>query len=294
MSLRARRHRGQRRQLSPAQCSADGDYVTFASTATNLVAGGGNGQAQTYVYDTLTGAIALVSAAANGTPASNESDLASAVSADGSIVAFGSTASNLVTPDANAGYANIFVAGLNQAPGGTIDVTGTSTIEGSSTAYADLNNGTVTLGAQLTLDYVTVSGTQINEASGGSLVFDPTVQLTGGAVITGAPITNFDTLEVSGAASLIDDQVTNNAIVQVDAGGTLTLSGTTITGGTINDGTGSTFATAGTIDVIGNSTIAGAGTAQAYLNNGGVTVESGVTLTLYDGDRHQISLPILG
>ena len=185
-----------------------------------------------------------------------------------------------MTPDANAGYANIFVAGLNQAPGGTIDVTGTSTIEGSSTAYADLNNGTVTLGAQLTLDYVTVSGTQINEASGGSLVFDPTVQLTGGAVITGAPITNFDTLEVSGAASLIDDQVTNNAIVQVDAGGTLTLSGTTITGGTINDGTGSTFATAGTIDVIGNSTIAGAGTAQAYLNNGGVTVESGVTLTL--------------
>ena len=130
------------------QISADGDYVTFASTATNLVAGGGNGQAQTYVYDTLTGAIALVSAAANGTPANNESDLASAVSADGSIVAFGSTASNLVTPDANAGYANIFVAGLNQAPGGTIDVTGTSTIEGSSTAYADLNNGTVTLGAQ--------------------------------------------------------------------------------------------------------------------------------------------------
>jgi hypothetical protein len=76
--------------------SADGTYVTFESTASNLVAGGSGGQAQTYVYDTQTGAISLVSATVDGMPADNESDLGNAVSDNGSVIAFGSLADNLV------------------------------------------------------------------------------------------------------------------------------------------------------------------------------------------------------
>ena len=173
--------------------------------------------------------------------------------------------------------------GITTATAGIIDVTGASTIQGSSapTVFANLNNGTVTLGAQLTLDEVKVSASQINEDTGGSIVLDDTVQLTNGATITGAPITNDGTLEVLGAASLVNDQLTNTGqLLQVDATQTLTLSGTSITGGTINNGTGITTATAGIIDVTGASTIQGssAPTVFANLNNGTVTLGAQLTL----------------
>jgi hypothetical protein len=63
--------------------------------------------------------------------------------------------------------------------------------------------------------------------------------------------------------------------LSVDATDTLTLSGVTVDGGTINDGTGSTLATSGKIEISGSSTISNAG-----LNNGGVTVDAKQTLTL--------------
>ena len=93
--------------------SADGNYVIFESTATNLVAGGTGGQAQTYVYDIQTGAIAFVSAAPDGLAADNESDFVSSISADGSVVAFGSLADNVVVPDIGDGNSNIVRRRLN-------------------------------------------------------------------------------------------------------------------------------------------------------------------------------------
>ena len=68
----------------------------------------------------------------------------------------------------------------------------------------------------------------------------------------------------------------SGAIISIDPTDTLTLSGVTIDGGTINDGTGSTLATAATITIAGSSTING----NAALNNGGVTVDANQTLTL--------------
>src|SRR5258706_15707481 len=78
-------------------------------------------------------------------------------------------------------------------------------------------------------------------------LFRSNVTLTGAALIQGGPITNLGTLEVAGPATLLNDTLTNTGhIVQVDAT-TLTLSGTEIVGGTINDG--------GTILVSGASKI---------------------------------------
>src|ERR1700730_13476260 len=75
--------------------------------------------------------------------------------------------------------------------------------------------------------------------------------------------------------------IDNAAILSVDDGDTLTLSGVTINGGTINDGTpdereNSPDGDEGVIKVTGSSTIEG----NASLNNGFVTLSSGVTLTL--------------
>ena len=158
---------------------------------------------------------------------------------------------------------------------GTIDVTSASTINSGAT----LSTSTVTADAKLTLDGITVTGSVITDND--SIELDHIVKLQGGATIQGASadargaVTNNGTLEIAGAATLLNDVVTNDGTVKVDDGETLTLSGTEITGGTINNYSG---AGAGTIDVTGDSTIDG----NATLNKGGVTVENDVTLTLDD------------
>lgn len=76
--------------------SADGRYVTFTSSASNLVAGDTNGRDDIFVHDLITGATALL------TPGSNADSLNPSISADGRYVTFTSVASNLVAGDTNA------------------------------------------------------------------------------------------------------------------------------------------------------------------------------------------------
>jgi Tol biopolymer transport system component len=90
--------------------SADGRFVAFNSTATNLVAGDSNDKLDVFVHDRdAPGGIQTtrVSVASDGSQANNHSDSAS-ISADGRFVAFRSSASNLVAEDTN-GTGDIFV-----------------------------------------------------------------------------------------------------------------------------------------------------------------------------------------
>ena len=80
-----------------ARVSANGRFVTFASDATNLVAGV-NGS-NVYRKDLVTGAV-TVSASADG-QAANANSFARSMSADGRWVAYESLASNLVPQDTN-------------------------------------------------------------------------------------------------------------------------------------------------------------------------------------------------
>src|SRR5262249_43541255 len=80
--------------------SADGRYVAFDSQASNLVKGDTNGAIDVFVCDRLTGTTARVSVASNGAQGNGDSTHPS-ISADGSRVAFGSFADNLVQPDTN-------------------------------------------------------------------------------------------------------------------------------------------------------------------------------------------------
>ncbi|WBL79613.1 FecR domain-containing protein [Bradyrhizobium xenonodulans] len=159
---------------------------------------------------------------------------------------------------------------------GAIDVIGASTIDGGATVSV----GTIAADAALTLDGVTVSSTAITDNA--TIALANTVKLKDGATIKGSSaasrgaITNNGTLEIAGAAALLNDVLTNTGhVIKVDDGQTLTLSGTEISGGTVDNFSG---ALGGTIDVTGNSKIGG----NATLNKGAVTVESGVTLTLDD------------
>jgi Tol biopolymer transport system component len=81
--------------------SADGRFVAFDSTATNLVAGDTNGVRDIFLRDVLNGTTVRVSVDAGG--AQGNLDSANpCISADGRFVAFDSAASNLVPGDTNA------------------------------------------------------------------------------------------------------------------------------------------------------------------------------------------------
>ena len=89
---------------SPA-ISADGRYVTFSSSANNLVPGDTNTHADVFVHDRETHTTELISigqadSSAAGSPADGSSGDPS-ISADGRWVVFSSTASNLAPGDTN-------------------------------------------------------------------------------------------------------------------------------------------------------------------------------------------------
>src|SRR5262249_48515409 len=90
-----------------ASLSADGRYVAFESTATNLVSGDTNGASDVFLKDTVTGTLTRISTDGSGAQANGYS-LAPSLSSDGRYAAFSSIASNLVSGDTNL-YDDIFV-----------------------------------------------------------------------------------------------------------------------------------------------------------------------------------------
>lgn len=81
--------------------SADGRHVVFTSAATNLVEGGdGIDVVDVFVRDMVAGTTVLVSRGWDGSPA-DEHSYDACISDDGTVVAFHSDASNLVSDDAN-------------------------------------------------------------------------------------------------------------------------------------------------------------------------------------------------
>jgi Tol biopolymer transport system component len=81
--------------------SADGRFVTYRSAADDLVANDSNGQTDVFVFDRLTGSNTLVSVNQDGTASGNNFSSVPVISADGSVIAFRSLASDLITGDLN-------------------------------------------------------------------------------------------------------------------------------------------------------------------------------------------------
>jgi Tol biopolymer transport system component len=88
--------------------SADGRYVVFQSTASNLVDDDGNGFSDIFLYDRAEQRMVRVSAAPDGGPA-NGNSITPNISADGRVVAFASRATNLVATPTTGTFEQIFV-----------------------------------------------------------------------------------------------------------------------------------------------------------------------------------------
>jgi Ca2+-binding RTX toxin-like protein len=82
--------------------SADGRYVAFSSSATNLVALDTNGMSDVFFRDTVTNTTTRVSTATGGVQATGGDSFDARISADGRYVAFVSDATNLVAGGGNA------------------------------------------------------------------------------------------------------------------------------------------------------------------------------------------------
>ncbi len=84
-----------------ASLSADGLHVVFGSAATNLVDGDTNGTRDVFLHGVATGTTSRVSVGTGGEQG-NDLSFQAAISADGNFVAFASSATNLVSGDANS------------------------------------------------------------------------------------------------------------------------------------------------------------------------------------------------
>ena len=171
----------------------------------------------------------------------------------------------------------------------------------------DLGTTVANAGSAINIDAGSTGGTvaeatlKLNGATinGGTLADNGTIDVTDSSSINGITAhfhttnasLNGGKVKVESGATLTLDNVTVNgttfndsgsgATIQIDAGTTLTLYEATIDGGTINDYSSflhGFIILPGTIDVTGSSKI----DSNAVLNNGNVTVESGVTLKLDD------------
>jgi Tol biopolymer transport system component len=126
--------------------SADGRFVAFASTATNLVRGDNNGVTDIFVRDRQTGVTTRVSVSSAGAEANGVSGSPS-ISADGRYVVFESRATNLVSGDTN-GFQDIFLRDL---------VTGQTTRVNSPSPWTQANGD---------------SGSPVISADGTHIAFD--------------------------------------------------------------------------------------------------------------------------
>lgn len=91
---------------SGGDISADGRYVAFDSSSSNLVAGDTNGTSDVFVVDRDSGSVRRVSVSLSGTQANGDSHGA-VISADGRYVGFQSFATNLVSGE--RGFPAVFI-----------------------------------------------------------------------------------------------------------------------------------------------------------------------------------------
>lgn len=87
--------------------SRDGRFVVFSSAASNLVGGDSNGVSDVFLLDRNLGMLRRISVSSTGVQA-NAGSSSPVVSGDGQVVAFQSTATNLVAGDTNA-VGDVFV-----------------------------------------------------------------------------------------------------------------------------------------------------------------------------------------
>jgi hypothetical protein len=221
--------------------SADGRFVAFWGSASNLVAGDTNGVPDVFVHDRLIGTTWRVSVDSAGVQGNAYSNYPS-ISADGRFVAFWSFASNLVVGDTN-GVPDVFV---HEIQGGTtervsVDSAGVQgnddsldpsiSADGRFVAFASLASSLVAGDTNLVQDIfvhdrlngttervsVDTAGAQANDDSQ-----NPSISADGRFVAFDSDATNLVASDTNGVSDIFvhDRQSGMTERVSIDSGGT--------------------------------------------------------------------------
>jgi hypothetical protein len=169
--------------------SADGRFVLFESSSSDLVDGDDNGATDAFLHDRASGGTERVSVGPSGAEAAGVS-YASGISANGRTVAFFSGAENLVADDANHVF-DVFVNELGALPGTWLNygrgLAGTQGVPSFAARSSPLLGTTVTLDLANSFDDYTVGAlflgferTTLPSSWGGDLLVVPVItQLVG-------------------------------------------------------------------------------------------------------------------
>lgn len=239
--------------------SSDGRYVSFYSSASNLVAADTNGTSDAFVYDHVTRGLTRVSLGLNGAEA-NGATTETYVSGDGKFVAFTSSATNLVAGDTN-GTSDVFL----------LDRTTNKTVLVSRTA-ASLANAGSTVAA---------------------------VSADGKVVVFGSYATNLTPGDTNASSDIFlwDRQTTNVQRISVSSNGVessgLSNSGTISANGLIAafDSVGTALVandTNGVADVFVRD-VAGETTTRVSVSSGGVQGNGTSAVASLSGDGHYVA-----
>jgi RHS repeat-associated protein len=87
----------------------DGRFVVFPSNSNNLVAGDGNGRDDFFIRDTVLGTTSLLGVSSTGGFPTGGRAYGGTITPDGRFALYASDASNIVTPDANGTWTDMFV-----------------------------------------------------------------------------------------------------------------------------------------------------------------------------------------
>ena len=136
--------------------SADGRFVVFETAATNLVPADANAATDIVLFDAQTGGLALVSRRGLTGVQGDADSFDPTISTDGSKVAFGSRAANLVSNDTNA-KADIFVRNV---------VTGVTTRVSTDSSGRQARNASYDAAIAPTGTYVALSSLASNLVTG--------------------------------------------------------------------------------------------------------------------------------
>jgi hypothetical protein len=215
--------------------SPDGRFISFHSVASNLVPGDTNGSLDVFRHDRLTGTTDLVSVSSTGFQGNANSDSA-AISADGSRVAFYSSASNLVADDVN-GSLDVFVRELAVPDTPPSSPTLSSfTVDPNSVAGGTPSTGTVTLP-----DPAPPEGSVVTLASEAPSVASvpSSITIPAGATSGSFTISTFasSTTRVGLSATHVDTTLFSSITVGPVALSTLSVSPTSVVAGSSSTGT---------------------------------------------------------
>ncbi|GEM_PF-1058966 len=241
--------------------SGDGRYITYYSSATNLVSGDTNSRSDVFLYDTQTATTTRISVASNGTQSNNSSQF-STISADGRYITYTSDASNLVSGDTN-NLTDLFLYDTQTATTTRINVASNGTQASGGTSYSSVisdNGRYITYQSSATnlvsgdtnaktdvflYDTQTATTTRISVASNGaqsndhsSTMSSPSISSDGRYVIYQSNATNLVSGDTFGRPDifLYDTQTATTTRVNLTENGTQTNGWTTMPQGISADG----------------------------------------------------------